>query len=195
MWKLLVLSLFLLQGCAALDSLKAPGVGARSHSASVRGVQPKYDLQRTEQYKVLVVSDGDTIAVEMEGKRVSVRSACVDAPETGHGDRRPAQPLGYEAKKKYQELINQSGGKVRLNITDSDRYGRKVAEVILSDNATAQEHLALAGLAWPYAQYKQNCPSWDVVKAAGDSARGDRLGVYASSESMPPWEWRRSKWR
>jgi endonuclease YncB( thermonuclease family) len=193
---MLIFAILFIQGCTELRVLKVSKVNAIKSVRDAQSLaQPKYGLDKSDRLKVLAVSDGDTIAVTLSGKRTSIRFACVDAPEVNHGANRPGQPLGDRAKQKLKELVDKSGGAVRLKITDTDRYGRKVAEVFLSDNATAQEHLALAGLAWPYEQYKQNCPSWDAVKAASEAAKRDRLGIYSSSENIPPWEWRHTRWR
>ncbi|BDI15264.1 hypothetical protein ANSO36C_10660 [Nostoc cf. commune SO-36] len=97
------------------------------------------------------VSDGDTIVVkDSSGKNFTVRFACVDAPEIAHTNKekqskrssdRNQFTWGVKAQERVQQLVQQGGDRVTLNITDSDRYGRKIAEVRLQ-----KWHFCAAGL-------------------------------------------------
>jgi endonuclease YncB( thermonuclease family) len=76
----------------------------------------------TESWSVTKIADGDTITVRRGAEKMRVRFACIDAPEK-------AQPLGQQSKANLQRLISQAGGRVVLSVTDTDQYGRRVAEV------------------------------------------------------------------
>ena len=72
---------------------------------------------------VLSIGDGDTITVTEGSKRIKVRLACVDAPETSQS------PYGMEARRALQGLLP-IGSQVTLMTKATDRYGRSVAEVL-----------------------------------------------------------------
>lgn len=70
---------------------------------------------------VLSVGDGDTLRVRQNGKTITVRAACTDAPER-------QQQGGKEATQRLKELLPM-GTRVALRSIDVDRYGRQVAEI------------------------------------------------------------------
>ncbi|WP_193196093.1 thermonuclease family protein [Nostoc sp. MG11] len=146
------------------------------------------------------VSDGDTLVVrDTNGQNVTVRFACVDAPEVAHSNRekqsrrtsdRNQFTWGVRAQERVRELVRQGGDRVNLNITDSDRYGRQVAEVRLRDGTLVQEVLVQEGLAKVYRPYLNKCPSRTLVQQAEGEARQQRLGVWGDSRFVNPWEYR-----
>ena len=73
---------------------------------------------------VLSIGDGDTIRVRQAGKALTVRLACIDAPETAQS------PYGQQARTYLQQRLP-IGREVSLNLKTTDRYGRSVAEVWL----------------------------------------------------------------
>ena len=135
-----------------------------------------------ETWQVVRVSDGDTIVVRRGGQEERIRSACIDAPETD-------QPLGRESGQRLQQMIDQAGGQVQLLVTDTDRFGRLIAEIYAGDQFT-QEVLVSEGLAWSYRQYHYNCPSAALINQVEAEAKAARVGVFAGGH-MEPWEWRR----
>lgn len=142
----------------------------------------------TESWKVLRVADGDTITVVRGSVKEKIRFCGIDAPEK-------SQPLGQESKANLQQLINQAGGEVQLSIIESDRYGRKVAEVftVLGDGKERflQEEQLKSGLAYHYAKYSGNCPNRDAIVKAEALARDAHLGVWGSNYEKP-WDYRRA---
>jgi len=68
---------------------------------------------------VLSIGDGDTIRVRQAGKALTVRLACIDAPETAQS------PYGQQARTYLQQRLP-IGREVSLNIKTTDRYGRSV---------------------------------------------------------------------
>lgn len=74
--------------------------------------------------RVVGVSDGDTIKVLHNGKAEKIRLHGIDCPEKG-------QPFGTKAKQFTSSLT--FGKTVTIHVTDMDRYGRTVADVILPD--------------------------------------------------------------
>jgi micrococcal nuclease len=153
-------------------------------------------------YTVKRVSDGDTLAVtDGSGKNIKVRFACVDAPEVPHSNKeRQSRKLvdknqfkwGEKAQQRVQQLVKQGGDRVRLTVTDTDRYGRKVSEVRLPDGTFIQQVLTQEGLVQVYKPYLKNCPSADIVQAAEADAKKRRVGVWRDPKYVSAWEWRRN---
>lgn len=154
-------------------------------------------------YQVKQVDDGDTITVtDVSNQEMRVRFACIDTAEVPHSDAEknsnaPADKnqfiWGDKAKQRLESLINQGGNQVKLNIVDTDRYGRKVAEVRLPDGTLTQEILVKEGLAMVYRKYLKNCPSATVVEQAEAEAKQQRLNIWGDSQFTAPWDWRHSK--
>ena len=82
--------------------------------------------------KVARVVDGDTIEVEIAGKRYTVRYIGIDTPETKH-PQKPVEWMGLEAAAKNEELV---GGKIvelEKDVSETDRYGRLLRYVWVGD--------------------------------------------------------------
>jgi endonuclease YncB( thermonuclease family)/ABC-type phosphate/phosphonate transport system substrate-binding protein len=154
-------------------------------------------------YQVKQVDDGDTITVtDVSNQEIRVRFACIDTAEVPHSDteknsNNPADTnqflWGNKAKERLKTLIQQGGSQVKLNIVDTDFYGRKVAEVRLSDGTLTQQILVKEGLAMVYRKYLKNCPSAGIVEQAEAEAKQQRLNIWADSQFTAPWDWRSQK--
>jgi len=122
--------------------------------------------------------DGDTLRVRSpQGEVLKVRFACIDAPEL-------KQPLSEESRNHLWSLINEAG-KVKLQIIETDRYGRSVAE-LWTKKGLLQSQMTASGMAFAYDQYSKNCPNWDAVKNAEKTAIEYRLGVWRSPNFQRP---------
>jgi endonuclease YncB( thermonuclease family) len=133
---------------------------------------------------VLSIGDGDTIRVRQAGKALTVRLACIDAPETAQS------PYGQQARSYLQQRLP-VGREVRLDIKTTDRYGRLVAEVFSGINI----NLALVedGQAFVYRQYLGGCDA-DAYLAAEDRAGRAGLGVWQLRGGITrPWDFRRQR--
>ena len=93
--------------------------------------------------RVVGVSDGDTIKVMHNGRAEKIRLNGIDCPEK-------AQPFGTKAKQFTAAMV--FGKDVTVQVKDADKYGRTVADVILSDGRNLNRELVAAGLAWWYRQ-------------------------------------------
>src|SRR4051794_36557451 len=83
--------------------------------------------------RVVGITDGDTLTVLKANKvQVKIRLHGIDAPETG-------QDFGTRAKQSASDLA--FGKDVTIRARDKDRYGRTVAEVILSDGKNLNHEL------------------------------------------------------
>jgi endonuclease YncB( thermonuclease family) len=133
---------------------------------------------------VLSIGDGDTIRVRQAGKALTVRLACIDAPETAQS------PYGQQARTYLQQRLP-IGREVSLNIKTTDRYGRSVAEVISEINI----NLALVedGQAFAYRQYLSGCNAKEYLDAEYRASRR-RYGVWQVEDGISrPWDFRRAR--
>lgn len=132
---------------------------------------------------VIAVEDGDTIKVQENGQSVTVRLACIDAPE---GD----QPSGADATRRLQAYLP-VGQTVKLRPVDRDRYGRTVAEVYLADQSLNLK-LVEEGWAVVYRQYLTACGSTQAqYLTAEQRAKSQQLGFWSVANPIMPWDWRR----
>ncbi|MBD2341827.1 PhnD/SsuA/transferrin family substrate-binding protein [Calothrix sp. FACHB-156] len=163
------------------------------------------DIQKSSiqsNYQVKQVDDGDTITVtDVSNQEMRVRFACIDTAEVPHSDTdknsdNPADKnqflWGNKAKDRLESIIK-IGDQVKLNIVDTDPYGRKVAEVRLKDGTFIQQILVKEGLAMVYRQYLKNCASATLVEQAEAEAKQQRLNIWADSQFTAPWDWRSQK--
>lgn len=133
--------------------------------------------------QVVAVSDGDTIRVRSRssGTTITVRLACIDAPEIGQGN------SGLRASAQLQQLLEQ--GTLELRAQGIDRYGRTVAEVIAAGRNVNLE-MVRSGQAYVYRRFLSRCDR-GLYLAAEDQARRHRRGVWSGPNNEPrPWEFR-----
>ena len=133
---------------------------------------------------VLSIGDGDTIRVRMDGKPITVRLACIDAPETAQ------RPYGQQARSYLQQRLP-VGSAVRLDEKTTDRYGRLVAEVFSGVNI----NLAMVedGQAFAYRQYLGDCNAREYLDAEYRASRR-RYAVWQVAGGITrPWEFRKSR--
>jgi micrococcal nuclease len=78
---------------------------------------------------------------------------------------------------------------VEILVMDKDRYGRLVANVILSDGSNLNKQLVQSGFAWHYKKY---APHDLDLFVSQEYAQKEKLGLWADpNPPVPPWEWRR----
>jgi endonuclease YncB( thermonuclease family) len=131
---------------------------------------------------VVSVGDGDTMRVRDGGRLLTIRMACIDAPEIAQ------KPYGARAREALQQLAP-VGSEVTLEVQTTDRYGRSVAEVFRGG-----ENLNLAlvrqGAAFAFRKYLGQCNSLRYLSAESEAEfRG--AGVWATPGGITrPWDWR-----
>ena len=94
--------------------------------------------------RVVRVLEGDAIIVLQDGQGVKIRLYGIDAPEKG-------QAFGNRAKKFVSALIFVK--EVKVEAKGQDRYGRTIANMILSDGRNINREIVKAGFAWWYRMY------------------------------------------
>jgi endonuclease YncB( thermonuclease family) len=133
---------------------------------------------------VLSIGDGDTLRVRQGGRSMTVRLACIDAPEMAQS------PHGARAREVLQ-LRLRPGRTVRLDVKTTDRYGRTVAEVFSDINVG----LALVedGQAFVYRRYMGQCDAREYLAAEFRASRR-RHGVWDVPGGITrPWDFRRGR--
>ena len=131
---------------------------------------------------VLSVGDGDTVRVMEGSQRLTIRLACIDAPETAQ------RPYGAASRQLLQQLLP-LGSTVSLRIQTRDRYGRTVAEVF-RDGRSVNLAMVSSGQAFAYRKYLAACDSRAYLGAETEAQR-QRRGVWSVPGGIQkPWDWR-----
>ena len=130
--------------------------------------------------RVVAVLDGDTLTVLDRYRRpLRIRLHQIDAPEK-------EQDYGARSKQSLSQLVY--GREVAVEVLTTDRYHRFVGKVVSAGYDVNLQQVA-RGMAWVYRQYGQD-PQYLAAEAA---ARRARLGLWAKSRPIPPWEFRRAE--
>jgi len=82
--------------------------------------------------RVVHVVDGDTIDVQLGGRRVRVRYIGINAPESAD-PRRPVECFGREAAAKNKELVDGKVVRLERDVSETDRYGRLLRYVYVGE--------------------------------------------------------------
>jgi micrococcal nuclease len=77
---------------------------------------------------------------------------------------------------------------VTVNVRGRDSYGRIIGLVVLPDGTILNHELVKQGLAWQYRRSSQD----GILAAMEAAARESKRGLWADSQAIPPWEWRRT---
>lgn len=131
-------------------------------------------------YKVLYVSDGDTIIIDDNGEKRKLRLHGIDAPEK-------TQEYGLESK---EFLLNKIRNKnISVSFLSKDRYGRDIS-IIYLENENINELMVREGYAWWYEQYAKDSQNY---KEYQKKAKEEKKGLWSKSKPLPPWEYRKNK--
>lgn len=127
--------------------------------------------------KVIAVLDGDTVLVLRDRRPVKVRLAEIDAPEK-------AQIFGETSRRSLSDMV--LGKQVKVSGQAADKYGRIVAHLKLNGLDVNAEQIR-RGMAWEYSHFHGN----QALVALQEEARQAPRGLWALSDPLPPWEWRK----
>jgi len=136
--------------------------------------------------RVVSVSDGDTITVlDNTNTQHKIRLSGIDAPEK-------TQPFGTASRRSLSDLVY--GKQVDIEWSKRDRYGRTVGKVLTSGLDVNLEQIR-RGMAWFYTKYQSELLSQDRQEYTGaqDYAEKNRLGLWADSSPIPPWDFRNKR--
>ncbi len=132
-----------------------------------------------DSYRVVGIKDGDTFVVLMNGREQDVRLEHIDCPERG-------QAFGKRAKEfasdlcfdKYVTLVHNN---------NFDRYGRLIAEVVLTNGTNVNKSLVSIGLAWHFKKYSKSQEYGELEMLA----RSAKVGIWSQPNPEAPWEYRK----
>ncbi|MBM5816664.1 MAG: thermonuclease family protein [Cyanobacteria bacterium K_Offshore_surface_m2_239] len=131
---------------------------------------------------VLSIGDGDSLRVLREGQALTIRLACIDAPELAQA------PWGARSRAMLA-LRLPVGRSVRVIPHSIDRYGRTVAEVI--SELSIPLVMVEDGQAFAYRRYLAGCNAKEFLDAEY-RARRHRYGVWQVPGGLTrPWLFRR----
>lgn len=165
----------------------------RSESAAVRSTSTPGELEgpaatstQGEWHKVVKVVDGDTLAIELNGKSETVRLIGLDTPEVVD-PRKPVQCFGREASDEAKKVL--TGQSVRIETDPSqgerDKYDRLLAYVYVPADSDPKgiffnKYMIAEGFGHEYTYavpYKYQAE----FKAAEASAREQKKGLWADN--------------
>ncbi|MEB3325288.1 MAG: thermonuclease family protein, partial [Cyanobacteriota bacterium] len=119
---------------------------------------------------VLSVGDGDTLRVRDRGQQVTIRLACIDAPEMAQA------PHGARSRELLKRLAP-VGAEVSLRVQTTDRYGRTVAEMFRG-GVNLNLLIVHRGGAFAFQRYLAQCHALSYLRAERQ-AEVQRIGVWA----------------
>jgi len=133
---------------------------------------------------VLSVGDGDTLRVQAGERTITIRLACIDAPETAQS------PWGQQSRDYLMQRLSW-GREVTIQPHTTDRYGRTVAEVISDLNVNLV--MVEDGQAFAYRRYLSGCEAKEYLDAEFRASR-HRYGVWQREGGITrPWDFRRGR--
>lgn len=143
---------------------------AEAESQNLSAQQPGY-------YKVTSIADGDTIEVDMSGKKEKIRMIGVDTPESVKPNS-PVQCYAREASAFTKK--NLSGQSVRLEadpIGDNrDRYDRLLRYVYAQDGTLWNQKLITDGYGFAYLSF--DFSKSEDFATAQEQAKSTKLGLW-----------------
>lgn len=131
--------------------------------------------------KCAYVQDGDSLKFIPKGEteEVRVRLHGIDAPEKG-------QEFSAQSREHLRKLTLKKA--IRVEVLDTDRYGRYIGKVYVGNTYVNQEMLR-AGLAWYYDHHADNRRDADLQKAQ-QSARSAGKGLWSNPDAVNPRRFR-----
>ena len=132
-----------------------------------------------ESLKIKRVVDGDTVHVFYQDEVYKIRLTEIDAPERD-------QPYGNNSTEYLKRLLKD--GRVDVDISGTDRYGRKLGRLYWRGKDINRE-LVSAGYAWVYDQYVTDNSFYENQS----KARNSKKGLWEDQNPLEPWNWRKLK--
>jgi len=135
--------------------------------------------------KVSKVSDGDTIWILQDNKKIKVRLLGIDAPEMN-------QDFGKNSQEILHNLI--ANRMVTIIGNKQDRYQRLIGKVSF-EGKDINLLMVMHGAAWHYKKYQSDQSQQDQILYANEElkARQEQKGLWQNLNPVPPWEWRKRK--
>lgn len=173
----------LVTGCDGASETTAPSATSRlpqtagAPLAPSTSVEPKGELLGP--FPVTRVVDGDTIWIGTGSGNVKVRLIGIDTAETVD----PSRPVGCFGPEASEVAKLLAGGTVRIELDasqgETDRYGRTLAYVWMSDGRMFNEMMIRDGFAYEYTYDDQYAHQSEFRTAQADAMRA-REGLWGA---------------
>jgi endonuclease YncB( thermonuclease family) len=134
--------------------------------------------------RIVSITDGDTVTLlDSTNTQHKIRLKGIDAPEM-------TQPIGQKAKSNLAALV--FNREVIAECGKPDKYRGEIC-VIKVEGKDVNLGQVAAGMAWWYRDYakEQSAQDRENYEIAEFNAKIRRLGLWADTNPVPPWEWRR----
>ena len=160
LWLLLLLGLL---GCAGLaaEPAEEKGTAPEGETAVVRNV-----------------IDGDTIDVDLDGQEYRLRYIGVDTPERD-------EPYYQEAAEANRQLVDGQAVILVKDVSETDRYGRLLRYVYLTDGTFVNAELLRQGMA-RLVTFPPDVAQQAYFSQLQEEARTANLGLWARNELTGP---------
>lgn len=174
-----------LYGTLLLVLAAFPGVDSGAALAAP-AADPRAEPGLVLSARLLKVTDGDSLRVQLDSGPIEIRLHGIDAPEL----RPRRQRFGPEATKVLASLLTTAP--LEIEPVEQDRYDRMVARVYV-DGRDVSAAMLESGFAWAYRDYlnSETRHYCDLEAAARTAGRGIWVGKPAGWHA--PWEFRRSR--
>lgn len=172
--RLTLAGLVVIGGCAGPTNLSPVETGPRSDAVSSTSAEfaappPPADARSAQ---VLVVQDGDSIRVEIDGEEERVRLIGINTPEQG-------ECFDDEARALLTDLVGGRQVQVSTDVDSYDQYGRILGYVWI-DGLFVNAELALRGAALARA-YEPNTSLQPFLDEAERIAQDAEVGMWSAT--------------
>ena len=147
---------------------------------------PAEDFSGDKTYRVLSVTDGDTLKIEYEGNSETIRLIGVDTPETVHPSR-PVEPFGPEASAFTKNLLIGEEVYLRFGNEERGKYDRLLAYVFRSPDGLFV-NLEIVRQGYGHAYVKYPFEYMELFRQYESKARRFGKGLWSLSPPEPPEE-------
>lgn len=125
--------------------------------------------------RLVRITDGDTIVVDVDGKQERIRLIGINTPETKHSPRGP-QPFADEATDALGQLLGRHPLQLRLDAEERDHYGRLLAYVYANDTFVNE---AMVRQGWAHAmRIPPNVRHAKRFERLANAAKRARIGIW-----------------
>jgi len=166
-----------------IEDINNPDTEIRGSSDFQENDNQEKEQETTEYFKVIKVVDGDTIAVDINGAKETIRLIGINTPETVD-PRKPVECFGVEASNKAKELLSSKSVSLEKDITqgERDKYNRLLRYVRTEDGLFYNLEIIKQGYAYEYT-YDIPCKYQNEFKQAENYARTNKLGLWDSCQT------------
>ena len=134
-----------------------------------------------ENYQVIKVIDGDTVSININGEKETLRLIGVDTPETVHPNK-PVECFGIEASNYAKDLLSNKIISVEYDQSQGevDKYGRSLVYIFLPDGRNFNKIMIEEGYAYEYT-YGEAYKYQKEFKESQTYAKENKLGLWADN--------------